>query len=130
MLETFTKEERLCLKKLISRLFKEGSSSVVPPFRYRWLFVLLENPYPAQLLISVPRTSFSRAVDRNLLKRRIREAYRKQKTVLYDSLNASRRQMIVAITYTGHEILPFPEIQEKIIVILQRLTKEVEKAAE
>jgi len=129
MSETFAKSEKLCHKKLINRLFREGSSCNVAPFRCRWLFVPADNPCPAKLLITVPRHNFPKAVDRNLLKRRIREAYRRQKKELYECLNTSPRQLIVAMSYTGKGLLPFQAIQEKIIVILQRLKKEIEQTA-
>ncbi len=85
------------------------------------------EPSPVQLLISVPKYNFRKAVDRNLIRRRIREAYRMNKQVIHDSLHGNGRHMLLCITYTAKEIVPFGLIQEKIILLLQRLNEENEK---
>ena len=129
MSHSFTKQERLTERKLIQQLFKEGSTKSVPSMRLHWLFQELNTPCPVQILFSVPKAIIPKASERNLLKRRMREVYRKHKFILYDSLESSGRNMILAITYSSREILSTKEIQEKIIVILQRLKRENEKAS-
>src|SRR5258705_10665449 len=101
---TFKKEERLSRKKLIDELFKSGSSFYLAPFKIIFLknkegiiSNLLgsgENRFPAQVLISVSTKNFKRSVDRNKIKRLIREAYRMNKHVLYDSLKKKKFQLI------------------------------------
>ncbi len=130
MSETFSKKERLIQKKLINLLFKEGSTTTVPSMRARWLFQELNSPYPVQVLFSVPKMIMPEAAGRNLLKRRMREVYRKHKFILYDSLKSTGKEMILVITYSSSEILSTKEIQEKIILILQRLKRDNEKASE
>ena len=130
MSETFPKQERLIQRELIRQLFKEGSTTSLPSLRARWLFQELNTSYPAQVLFSVPKAIIPKASERNLLKRRMREAYRKHKFILYDSLVSTRKGMVLAFTYSCSEILSTKEIQEKIIVILQRLKRENEKASE
>ena len=80
-----------------------------------------------QLLVSVPKHRQRKATDRNLLKRRIREAYRINKQPLLDSLALSGRKIVLSITYTATEIMEFGPVQAKIILILQRLIRENEK---
>jgi len=130
MSETFAKQERLIQKKLIHQLFIEGSTISAPSMRVRWLFQELNTSCPVQILFSVPKAIIPKATRRNLLKRRMREAYRKHKFILYDSLASTGKGMILTIIYSSHEILSTKEIQEKIIVILQRLKRENEKASE
>ena len=120
MRQTFGKDERLHKKILIKKLFTEGVSFFVYPFRVTTLQTDL-SVLPIQILISVPKQSFKNAVDRNLLKRRIREAYRKNKQVLYKSLQEKHIKILVCFTYTAKVILPFSVIQDKIIILLQRL---------
>ena len=130
MSETFPKQERLIKSELIRQLFKEGSTTSIPSMRARWLFQELDTPCPVQVLFSVPKTIIPKAAGRNLLKRRMREVYRKHKFILYDSLKSTNKGMILAIIYSSSEILSTKEIQEKIILILQRLKRDNEKASE
>ena len=129
MKETFFKEERLCRQKLIQEIFTTGFSVSVPSLKARWLFTSFPSNFPVQIIITVPKSSFPKATDRNLVRRRIRESYRKNKSLLYESLTTSDRKMNIVIIYTGRKILPYPGIEEKIIVLLQRLKKENEKAS-
>jgi len=127
MRHTFSKDERLSSRRMISRLFADGSTFHLKPFRVTWMMEKLLEPSPVQLLISVPKYNYRKSVDRNLIRRRIREAYRMNKQVIYDSLQGSGRKMVLCITYTAKEIVPFGLIQEKIILLLQRLNEENEK---
>ena len=82
-----------------------------------------------QLLISVPKRNFKKAVDRNKIKRLVRESYRKNKSSLLDSRVSSEKQLLIGLVYTGNTILPYAEIERKIILILQRLIEQDEQAA-
>ncbi len=126
---TFSKEERLKSKVAIDQLFKEGTSFHVPMFMVVHSPVYFESGYPARILISVPRRKIKRAVGRNLLKRRIREAYRLHKHTFYEMLAAHSSKCTLALVYTSGEAAGFKEIEEKIILILKRLEREYEKAA-
>ena len=122
MNQTFCKDERLCRKILIKKLFEEGNKQFIHPFRTIWLITELPTNYPVQLLISVPKSLFKHAVERNRIKRLIREAYRKNKHLLYEPLLQRHEQMALCITYTSKEILPYEAMTRKIIVLLQRLS--------
>jgi ribonuclease P protein component len=80
--------------------------------------------FPAQVLISVPKQNLRKAISRNRIKRRIREAYRMNKGILYEALTERQQQMAFCITYTEKEILPSTLIREKIKLLLQRLRNE------
>ena len=121
-MQTFSKAERLCSNILIENLFKSGSSFHKPPFKFVWL-ENSESHVPVKTVISVPKRSFKKAVDRNLLKRRIREAYRKNKASLYASL--PEKKIHLMIVFTGKSIIEYKDIEEKIIEGLQRLVKEI-----
>ena len=129
MKQTFTKDERLRKKILISKLFQEGSSFFVYPIRASWLPSTVPGNYPVQVLISVPKQLIRKAVNRNKIKRRMREAYRKNKFIMYEFLEQNQGTLILALTYTSKEILPYNLLQEKIIVLLQRLRIEYAKGA-
>jgi len=110
----FKKTERLSKEKWIQELFEKGSSFYLFPFKIIYL-KHPESTLPNQILISVPSRQFKKAVDRNLIKRRIREAYRTQKSNLTQPL-------IFAIVYTAREILPFSEVKTKILIALTKLS--------
>ena len=122
---TFKKGEKLCGVKTISDLFSGGKPINLPPLRviYR---VMPEDPSlePVRVLISVPKRYFRKAVDRNLIKRRIREAYRKNKLPLVSSLPGSGKRIDMAIIWNDTVIQPY-DLTEKcvkeMIVKLSRL---------
>jgi ribonuclease P protein component len=129
MRETFHKSERLCSRTRIRQLFSTGRGFTSGPFRVQWQQVPLSTPFPVQVMISVPKSLFPKASSRNLLKRRIREAYRRNKHSLYEALAGNDREIILIITYNTRETLPYEEIRHKIIVLLQRLHEAVEKTS-
>ena len=125
---TFNKEERLCSKKLLEKLFHTGSSFLVYPFRIVSIPETLLVDSPAQVVIAVSKRKFKRAVDRNLIKRRVREAYRLNKdALLYSFLKQKNLNLIISIHYIGKEITEFQFIEKK---LKQALGKLVESYAE
>jgi len=125
--QTFNKKERLSGKIIISKLFSEGSGFFVYPFKVVWMSSNSESNPSARLLISVPKSNLKKAVDRNLVKRRIREAYRKNKDPLLMFFSDKKTQCIFAIVYVGKEIMKYDELEQKIIILIQRLLDEYEK---
>ena len=110
---TFPKQERLSWKRHIDLLFANGRSFVAFPLRVIYLPVEEDAlSARASVLISVPKKKFKRAVKRNLIKRRMREAYRIHKHELFDALVNNRQRMLVAFLYLDKEILPFSEIEK------------------
>ena len=126
-MHTFKKEERLCNKKLIDGLFHNGSSFLCYPFRIMWLPVILpDSQIPVQILIAVSKKRFKRAVDRNLIKRYTREAYRLNKQeYLYLNLTDSNKQLILSVNYIGKEIATFDYIKKKMQKLLVQLLNEI-----
>jgi len=123
-IDFFKKEERLCNKRLIDDLYHKGFSFLVYPFRITF-YPAQALIYPAQVLISVPKKRFKRAVDRNLLKRRIREAYRLQKSAyLYDFLNRNHKQVVLSLQYISKDIEDYDVIFHKIKSALLKFQEE------
>lgn len=120
---TFCKEERLCSKKRIEQLFGSGSRSL-SAYPLRAVYQLEEREgMPAQVLISVSKRHFKHAVDRNRIKRLIREAYRTQKHPLWQALG--ERRMALAFLWTGKESLPYTTVERKVKNLLQRIAEEL-----
>ncbi len=127
MKQTFSKHERLCNRRLIRQLFLKGQTFHVKPFRVTWMTLAAEQPSPVQVMMSVPKYNFRKAVHRNLVRRRMREAYRLNKAGLTSHFAETGQQLIFSITYAAKEIHEFDLIQAKIILLLQRLTEVNEK---
>ncbi len=117
----FGKAERLHSRKLIGRLFSEGETFFKYPFKVVYLEVENDGIAPVAILISISKKNFKKAVDRNKIKRIIREAYRKNKAVLYKSQKLKNdKNLLIALIYTEKVILSYSEIEKKIILILHR----------
>ena len=118
---TFPKEEHLCRKKLIDELFgKQGSSFGVYPLRIVWVASPTPTAEPPQVLISVSKRTFKRAVDRNRLKRLIREAYRLNKYRLLEQ-PMGHQVALLGIIFTGKEKSPLAFVEKRLISALYRL---------
>ena len=126
-MQTFTKAERLCSKVIIDEVFAKGKTISVPSFKLFWLRAAQQQHVPLQIVITVPKRNFKKAVDRNKLKRRIREAYRKSKAAAYAQI--SNESYYLMLVYTGKSIVEYKEIEEKIIKLLQRFISESKQNA-
>ena len=98
--ERLPKSERLCGKKAMETLFGQGKGLGSGCIRCRYLF--REGDEPSRIVVSVPKRLFKRAVKRNLLKRRLREAYRRQKGLLPGA--------DLLFVYSSPEVLPYETI--------------------
>ena len=112
---SFPKAEKLTGKKNIEELFRYGSSIFLHPFLVKYLYA---NTPVHRILITVPKKKIKRAVDRNLIKRRMREAYRLNKHLIYAQPEAFYH---VGFIYQDTKVLSYAEIEEKLVILLKRL---------
>jgi ribonuclease P protein component len=125
----FSKEERLCSEKLLNELFKNGSSFLFYPFRVTWLVQPSTQQFPVQVVVSVPKKRFKRSVDRNRLKRIIKEAYRLNKaSLLYSFLEQKDQNILLALNFVGKEILDYHYVERKMIKMLENLQIQISKS--
>ncbi len=112
--ETFSKQERLCSRKAIEALFENGKSFYCHPFLVVWSYTDMEMPFPAQVAFSVSKRDFKLAVTRNLIKRRAREAYRKNKHLLYELLIKSNKKIVFTMIFREKAVADYKIIENSV----------------
>jgi ribonuclease P protein component len=127
---TLTKSERLCSKTMIERLFAGGNSSF-PAYPLRVVYMWLpptEGTADVSILISVPKKRFKRAVKRNLVKRQVREAYRRNKYILIDALKSREegKRLVLAFIWLDNQIHSSEEVERKVKKLLVHIMESMQ----
>ena len=126
---TFHKKERLCSRKLIEELFTSGMAVVAFPFRVAYHIKPTTDEIKLQVLFSVPKKRFKRAVKRNLIRRRAKEAFRLNKHLLYNIIPENHK-LILAFIYIDDKIQTFDVIKKGILKGVEKIAGKVEKKNE
>lgn len=124
---TFRKRERMVSLKLIESLFGGGCSQSVAAFPLRAVYMFAERQVgdaPVQLLISVPKKRFHHAVDRNRVKRQVREAFRLHKDVLCQALPANQC-LYLAFIWLSDEHCPSKEVSQRVVRLMKRISEKM-----
>lgn len=138
----FGKEERLHHRSLVERLFREGTSFYEFPLRVTYNQLspqqltdnfrdhVPEGISGLQMMITVPKKKRKRAVDRVLLRRRIREAYRLNRLQLKETVEKKKDEIAtfsVSFIYIHDQNLPYSSIEFKMKKVLKKLEQIINK---
>ena len=121
---TFNKQEKLKSKKYIEQLFIEGKSVSAYPLKLIYLKMNHDGQYPIKVGVSVSKRKFKSAVKRNRIKRLLREAYRKQKHIIYENCSDN---YIFMFLYIDENEQNYVFIEEKMTNLLQKFLQKIEK---
>jgi ribonuclease P protein component len=125
---TFTKAERLCSHSRIGRLFAEGRSRASFPVKAIWLPASVPGPFPVQIAFAVPKSRFRRAVQRNRIKRQLREVWRHAKPEFYAALE--REHLDLVLLYQGKRLPTYEELTTSLAQILPEIAAETAEKRE
>lgn len=124
--ESFGKVYKLCSKTQIDAIFEKKHAVKAYPFLLYYQDVNLNQPIAFQVVISAPKRNFKRAVDRNRIKRVMKEVMRKNKTDLEAHLNNNKKQLALFLIYTAKELPEYSQLEKKIVVLLNRLIEQTQ----
>lgn len=119
---TFNKKEKLKSEKLIAQLFAEGQSVVAYPLRLVYLPAVFDNGVKVKAGVSVSKRHFKKAVDRNRIKRLMREAYRLQKSAYFNNFSGSYALMIL---YIGKDGTDFETVHFKMKKLFEKFLQKI-----
>ena len=127
---SFSKAERICSKLIVDKLFAGGNTSMaVYPLRAVCMPVE-KGCVPVSILISVPKRRFHHAVDRNRMKRQVREAYRLNKSVLWQSLEGKPYSLAIAFICIADKPCASASVARSVKKILSRIEEQVVRKIE
>lgn len=129
-LDTFSKSEKLCSTKIISGLFETGKIFHYSFFKVVYTLTTLPSDSPVQTAFSVSKRGFRHAVSRNLARRRMREAFRKNKHLLYEHLLKQNKQLGMMIILKGDTIPDYRTIEITMKGVLTKLVSITSDRAE
>ena len=119
---TFSKQERLCSSTQIDRLFSEGNRQIsVFPVRLVWL--LTDDIQGIQVLISAPKRNFHHAVDRNRIKRQIREFYRTGSSSLKETVALKGKGLALAFLFNDNKLWESDKLDQRLSQALEKLVE-------
>ncbi|MBP7098222.1 MAG: ribonuclease P protein component [Prevotella sp.] len=129
--ENLTKQERVCSKLLIDRLFNGGKSHSMSAYPLRVVYMYMQaediaNGYEpnTQLLVSVPKKCFKRAVKRNRVKRQVREAYRRNRSIVSEKLSDGCR-LVMAFIWLDPKLYDTAVVEVKMKNLIQRISEKI-----
>lgn len=128
---TLNKTERLSSRKIIAGLYESGFFVSKYPIRINYLFTPLPVPgMHLQGMVSVSKKKFNKAVDRNRIKRLLREVYRHKKHQLYNRLEEQNKFLAIGIIFTGTQMIDYWEMETVFNKVFNKLLAAIDEGNE
>ena len=125
----FPKNKRLCNKVVIDRMFAKGKRLLISPILFFYLPELNEKSQVLRSVIVVPKKKVKLSVKRNAIRRKMIEAYRKNKYLLEEELTIKGNKINIGIVFQARNEMPYNDLEQKIILGLKNIKKRYEKDA-
>ncbi len=122
---SYNKFEKLKSRKQIELLFAKGKSISAFPVKVFYLPVEHTPVHPVQVGVGVSARNFKKAVDRNTIKRRMREAYRLHKLPLHEHLMAQQKSVAVFILWIDKQMPTTAALQDLMPAVIEKLIKQL-----
>ncbi|WP_100610521.1 ribonuclease P protein component [Confluentibacter lentus] len=121
---TFNKKDKLKSKKLIEVLFTEGQSVTAYPLRLVYMNASFDDAVLVKAGVSVSKRHFKKAVDRNRIKRLLRESYRLNKPDYFNNITTSYALMIL---YIGKDKPTYGQVETKMNQLFEKFIGTISK---
>ncbi|NQZ43282.1 MAG: ribonuclease P protein component [Flavobacteriaceae bacterium] len=121
---TFKTNERLKSKVLFEKLFNEGASITVFPIKLHYLKTDAFSEVPIKVAVSAPKRRFRKAVDRNRIKRLLREAYRLNKPLIFNNIEGNYAFLIL---YLGRKMPSYDILDDALKEVLEKLKAQADE---
>ncbi len=118
---SYGKKEKLKSRKLAENLFNNGKTFTVFPIKVFYLLIDETLNFPLKTGVGAAKKNFKQAVQRNRIKRLLREAYRKEKFKLIELLNQENKQAVMFLLYVDTILPDYKSIEEKMPLIIDQL---------
>jgi ribonuclease P protein component len=125
---SYSRKEKLKGRKLYEQVFSRGKSFTVFPIKIFYLQPDASLDFPVKVGVGVSARNFKKAVERNRIKRLLREAYRTEKLLLHKYLKEHNRQVIVFLLYIDKTLPDFSTLKIKMPLIFEQLIKRLNEA--
>tara|TARA_B100001758_G_C17809859_1_gene303945 strand:- start:6 stop:392 length:387 start_codon:yes stop_codon:yes gene_type:complete len=123
----FPKNKRLCNKIVIEKMFAKGKRLLISPFLFFYLPEINKKSQALRSVIVVPKKKVRSSAKRNMIRRRIIEAYRKNKYFLEDDLIIKGNKVNIGIVFQEKNEIPYNVLEKKMILGLKNIKKRYEK---